>query len=247
MKYLKRFNESISDPWDEITSSLDVGQLLDLIHFKYGKDSVPESSKEFDDYEGDYNPDDIYDSIRFELEESGKLDDFLQNYQAYSIEKDENDPFHWRHRKKQQDEFNKSFNNLSEAVSENFIRDILLDLTDEGFKYKISWSGNPIPGKMNKKGSLVSFAPYPFLKIEVSRPTNGYLYSDIKDSIDRLSSYLETEGYSRLGITMNSTGGRIYTAGRKDLDHDDVRMFSTSIDYKFSTLGLLKAKSKFAI
>lgn len=201
MKYLKRFNESISDTWNEIIASHDVGQLLDLIHFKYGKDSVPESSKEFDEYDGDYNPDDIYDSIRFELEELGKLDDFMQNYQDYVIEKEENDPFHWRHRKKQQDEFNKRFNNISEAVSETYIKDVLLDLTDEGFKYKISWSGNPVPGKMNKKGMLTSFASYPYLKIDITR-SDKFTYNDVKDSVDRLSGYLESEGYTRLNNNM---------------------------------------------
>ena len=214
MKYLKRFNESISDPWDDIIASHDVGQLLDLIYFKYGKDSVPESSKEFDEYEGDYNPDDIYDSIRFELEESGKLDDFMQNYQAYEIEKDEADPFHWRYRKKQQDDFNRKFNNLSEAVSDGFIKDILLDLTDDGFKVKITW--NP---------------PRNGVSIIITKE-GRFTYNDIKDTIDRLSGYMNTEGFTPQ--TLSETNKSMST---NKLD----------IIYRFSSLNLMKAKSKFTI
>jgi hypothetical protein len=138
MKYLKRFNETLSDPWDDITSSYDVGQLLDLIHFKYGRDFLPQSSKEFDEDEGDYNPDDIYDSIRLELEESGKMDDFLQNYQAYAIERDENDPFHWRYRQKEMEKFNKSFNDFkNESFLDYFKKDSADDIFPFSFNRKI--------------------------------------------------------------------------------------------------------------
>jgi hypothetical protein len=127
----------------------------------------------------------------------------------------------------------KPFNNISEAVSETYIKDILLDLTDEGFKYKISWSGNPVPGKMNKKGMLTSFASYPYLKIDINR-LDKFTYNDVKDSVDRLSGYLESEGYTRLNIG-------------KFLNHPSDFTNNIQIEYKFSTLNLLKAKSRFAI
>ncbi len=104
MKYIKKFNENSSeDTWETfIVGSYDVGQLLELLIFKYGR-IFTDSISEFEEYEGDYNPDEIYDTIKYELEQLGKFDDFVNNYEAYGIEKDENDPFHWRHRKKQMD------------------------------------------------------------------------------------------------------------------------------------------------
>lgn len=213
-----------TDTWSDITSSYDVGQLLDLIHFKYGKDSLPESTKEFDEDEGDYNPDDIYDTIRFELEECGKLDDLLQNYQAYGIEKDEADPFHWRYRQKEMEKFNKSFRDISESVSDTTIHDILLDLTDEGFRFNINW--NP-----SRNGVDVSITKRPGSPGKYNRVVEPlFTYPDIKDSIDRLSGYMETEGF---------------TTSQKFVNNQSTNKIT--IRYKFSSLSLLKAKSKYAI
>jgi hypothetical protein len=128
----------------------------------------------------------------------------------------------------------KRFNNISEAVSETYIKDVLLDLTDEGFKYKISWSGDPVPGKMNKKGMLTSFASYPYLKIDITR-SDKFTYNDVKDSVDRLSGYLESEGYTRL-----NNMGRFF-------NYPSDFISNIQVEYKFSTLGLMRAKSKFAI
>lgn len=107
MKHIKKFNENSTDVWEEITLSYDVGQLLELLIFKYGQ-VFTDSSAEFDAYVDDYNPDEIYDTIRYELEKLNLFDDFTSNYESYGIEKDENDPLHWRNRKIQQDKFNKS-------------------------------------------------------------------------------------------------------------------------------------------
>jgi hypothetical protein len=89
--------------WKEVIETYDVGQLLELLNFTYGK-ILKDSNSEFEEYEGDYNPDEIYEVIQNELISLGKFDDFLENYSDYIIKKDESDPTHWRHRKKQQDE-----------------------------------------------------------------------------------------------------------------------------------------------
>jgi hypothetical protein len=130
--------------------------------------------------------------------------------------------------------------NISESISESIIKDILLDLEDDGFKYKISWYGDLIPGKTN-----ISFSSYPFLKIEISR-SSRYLYSDIKDSIDRLSGYLESEGYRKINSYKSNISGTTYRHKYTNGDvQDNIRMVSIEIDYKFSSLKLLKSKSKF--
>jgi hypothetical protein len=107
MKYLKRFNENSDfeyDTWEEIISSLDVYQLYELLQFKYG-DVLTDTKQEIDEEEGDYNPDHIYETIEYELKAKDLFTDFITNWQQYQIEKDEADPFHWRHR-------NKSYNDL---------------------------------------------------------------------------------------------------------------------------------------
>lgn len=202
--------ESTENPWGDITQCYDVGQLIELIEFKYGK-VIPESAKEFAEDEGDYNPDEIYDTIHFELTEIGKLDDFLQNYQSYSIEKDENDPFHWRHRQKEQEKFNKKLWDRSEAVSDTTIEDILLDLSDMGFKSNILWS----PPRNNVTVTITK--------------SKHFKYSDIEDTIKRLSGYMESEGFTT------------------DQRFVNVEINKININYKFSSLNLLKSKSKYKI
>ena len=109
MKHLKKFNESDNtDTWDDIISLYDVHQLYELLVFKYGQ-IFKNTKQEIDEDESDYNPDEIYDTIKYELETLGKYEDLITNYAQYGIEKDEADPFHWRHRKKAMDRLSSSF------------------------------------------------------------------------------------------------------------------------------------------
>ncbi len=107
MKHLKRFNESSDfeyDTWEEITESLDVYQLYELLQFKYGE-VLTDTKQAIDEEEGDYNPDHIYETIEYELKQKDLFTDFITNWKQYQIEKEEADPFHWRHRKKSYDDF----------------------------------------------------------------------------------------------------------------------------------------------
>ena len=98
MKYLKKF-ESFDDMWQDVQSSLDVYQLYELLLFKYG--SIFYDTKDaIDEEEGDYNPDHIYEIIEYELKAKKLWEDFLNNFDQYQNEKDEADPFHWKHRNK---------------------------------------------------------------------------------------------------------------------------------------------------
>jgi hypothetical protein len=106
MKHLKKFNENSDfeyDTWEEITSSLDVYQLYELLQFKYGE-VLTDTKEAIDEEEGDYNPDHIYEVIEYELKQKDLFTDFITNWQQYQIEKEEADPFHWRHRKKSYDD-----------------------------------------------------------------------------------------------------------------------------------------------
>lgn len=109
MKYLKLFeNFDEFDAWENVQSFLDVYQLYELLIFKYGL-VFTDTKQAIDEYEDDYNPDHIYEIIEMELKSLGKWDDFLQNYTSYQNEKEEADPFHWKHRKKAYDDLAKSF------------------------------------------------------------------------------------------------------------------------------------------
>ena len=106
MKHLKRFNENSDfeyDTWEEITESLDVYQLYELLQFKYGE-VLTDTKQAIDEEEGDYNPDHIYEVIEYELKQKDLFTDFITNWKQYQIEKEEADPFHWRHRKKSYDD-----------------------------------------------------------------------------------------------------------------------------------------------
>lgn len=107
MKHIKKFKES-KNHWIDIEKSLDVYQLYDLLVFKYGN-IFKDSLESIDSEEDDYNPDYIYDIIKYELESHNLLEDFLNNYEKYIIEKDEKDPMHWRYRKKIQDGISKNW------------------------------------------------------------------------------------------------------------------------------------------
>lgn len=107
---IKKF-ESFDTQWIEIMETFDVYQLYELLVFKYGE-IFTETKKLIDEYEEDYNPDHLYDNIEYELKKHKKWQDFLNNYQQYSIEKDEKDPFHWRNRKKEMDKLTSDWDNL---------------------------------------------------------------------------------------------------------------------------------------
>jgi len=110
MKHIRKFNESFDeyDAWEGVQSMLDVYQLYELLIFKYGN-IFPNSKNDIDEYDGDYNPDHLYETIEMELKNNGKWEDFLKNYSEYQNEKDEADPYHWKHRKKIQDELSRKF------------------------------------------------------------------------------------------------------------------------------------------
>lgn len=107
MRYLKTFENlnGSSNLWEDVISSVDVYQLFEILLFKYGKGFLPDTEKAIDEEESDYNPDHIYEIIKYEMEDKGEFEDFITNFDKYQIEMQENDPFHWRHRKKQQDKW----------------------------------------------------------------------------------------------------------------------------------------------
>jgi len=112
MKYLKTFENLEKDldyHWEEVMKSVDVYQLYEILLFKYGKGFLLDTEQAIKEEEGDYNPEHIYDIIKYEMEQKGVFEDFVKNFDKYKIEKDGNDPFHWRYRKKQQDELFKNW------------------------------------------------------------------------------------------------------------------------------------------
>ena len=88
-----------------------MSSLYELLVFKYGN-VFPNTIKEINDYDGDYNPDHIYEVIEYELKNNGIWEDFLNNYELYQNEKEENDPYHWKYRKKQMDDLFDKWNDL---------------------------------------------------------------------------------------------------------------------------------------
>jgi len=121
---------------------------------------------------------------------------------------------------------------LFESADFSIIRDILLDLTDDGFRFDT---------KLNSvlRGKFASEKP----DVVVTLTKNEFTYNDIKETVDRLSGYMDTEGY------------RLYT-GPSALDRFQSSniMYSplkkinrVDLAYKFSALNLMKAKSKYSI
>ncbi len=102
-----KFNENNSidheEQWEEVMGTYDVYQLMEILIFKYGRKIPEDLLNEINDYDEDYNPDHFYEQIRYELEQADIFNDFVENWEKYSIEKDENDPFHWRYRNKNND------------------------------------------------------------------------------------------------------------------------------------------------
>jgi len=107
MKHLKTFE---NNNWQDIENQYDVYQLMEIIIFKYGKEKFMDLLKDINEEESDYNPDEFYEQIKFVLDKHDLLNDFIENYEEYQIEKDENDPYHWRHRQKEQEKLSKGFN-----------------------------------------------------------------------------------------------------------------------------------------
>lgn len=107
MKYLHKFNES-KNTWGDIIEFLDVYQLYELLVFTYG-DTFPYTKESIEEEEGDYNPDHIYDIIKYELESTGRYDDFISNFDEYKDKMDESDPTHWKNRKKSFDDLTKGW------------------------------------------------------------------------------------------------------------------------------------------
>lgn len=129
----------------------------------------------------------------------------------------------------------KRFDNLSESVSFDIIKDILLDLTDEGFIFKI---------RDNKERSMV---------LVVLTKSDSFTYSDIGGCVNRLSGYMESEGYS-IGESFadseefNPPGRFTYQRTLLNLKKGNIRNTnSVEITYKFSPLTLMKSKSKYSI
>lgn len=108
-------NESDIVKWENIQSQFDIYELYDLLIFKYGPIFI-DTKENIDEYDGDYNPDYIYDVIELELKSKKLWIDFINNYNSYQNDKDESDPFHWKYRKKMQDNFTKNFKSSLESM-----------------------------------------------------------------------------------------------------------------------------------
>jgi uncharacterized protein YaaR (DUF327 family) len=108
-------NESDIEKWESIQAQYDVYQLYDLLVYKYGPIFI-DTKQNIDEDEGDYNPDYIYDVIELELKSKKLWEDFINNYEIYQNDKDEADPFHWKYRKKMQDDFTKNFKSSLESM-----------------------------------------------------------------------------------------------------------------------------------
>ena len=103
------------EKWENIQGSLDVYQLYELLLFKYGP-IFKDTKEAIDEYEEDYNPDHFYEIIEMELKRNNIWNDFLENHEKYENEKDEADPFHWKYRKKMQDDLIKRFDDFDDDI-----------------------------------------------------------------------------------------------------------------------------------
>lgn len=102
MKHLKlyeNFSEKEFDAWEDAQGLLDVYKMYELLVFKYGE-IFSDTKHEIDEEDGDYNPDQIYEVIEYELRKNNLWEDFLTNYEEYQNEKEEADPYHWKNRAK---------------------------------------------------------------------------------------------------------------------------------------------------
>jgi len=97
MEYLKTFENNI---WYKLIEEFDIYHLMEIITYKYGKEIFKDLLEEINNIETDYNPDEFYELIFYELERHNLLTDFINNYKKYEIEHDELDPTHWRFKNK---------------------------------------------------------------------------------------------------------------------------------------------------
>ena len=115
MKHIKIFEtfteEDSYEAWEAVQSYLDVAQLYELLLFKYGS-IFTDTKQALDDNEDDYNPDEIYETIEYELKRNNIWNDFLQNYLEYENEKEEADPWHWKHNKIAMDKLMKGLDDI---------------------------------------------------------------------------------------------------------------------------------------
>ena len=100
--------------------------------------------------------------------------------------------------------FLKLFENYNEVL--DYINDILIDLKDDGFEIAINPSG------VSNNKHIVRQQ----ISITIER-SNRFKYSDIMPIVDRLTSYLKTEGYSKIGDNSNSF--KNYLISNKDEVH----------------------------
>lgn len=92
----------------ELCEGYDLPTIIELAAFKYGA----EPFKEFLEDQDKFNSEE-FDDIKYILQQNGWFDEFVDNWDAFTIEKDENDPFHWRFRKKQMERFSSDWDKIS--------------------------------------------------------------------------------------------------------------------------------------
>jgi len=93
--------------------------------------------------------------------------------------------------------YNLSTTNVGEVSK--ISRDILFELSDDGFDVKVDHSsGNYISGSNTKE----------FIEVTIMND-NEFDEGDIKEVYDRLCKYLETEGYQKFMVASNGVSGNI--------------------------------------
>ena len=95
--------------------------------------------------------------------------------------------------------YNESYVISSENELENSIKDILLDLSDIGYEYNLSFVNHK---KRITLIDVVIINNKPKIFGEIA------LNNEIKEVIDRLSSYLDSEGFVMYGSPVSKHGNR---------------------------------------
>lgn len=123
---------------------------------------------------------------------------------------------------------------LFESANSNIIGDILLDITDEGYKHSIRYDGYSTRYPHSSTNTDILIIIY---GKEIDRDVlSGYKERQsisqpgmkiIMPCIERLSEYMSSEGYH--------------------LSKTDKERTEISFRYKFSSLSLMRAKSKYKI
>lgn len=93
-----------------------------------------------------------------------------------------------------------AFNRFNESVDFSSIRDILLDITDDGFKFNAIYQLPNLPPSKNKNAFGLPEIPN---RMDVSVTITKkelFTYNDIEDTINRLSGYMESEGYKLMAF-----------------------------------------------